>query len=186
MCLTICHSVRVKWKMTTDCKNACWQLYTDLFLLFTFFFFYLFIEKCLLVFHMKSLDSSILHVWAALIHFICSQCVFSLFWWSWIIAGQGEQTTKKKLIWSKNAWPQPWGAEGQHTGDHFCVRVRDIKKGPFLSEPKWGWGIGLNIFVPPNESGSLIFAGHMGCEAKPSGDDTGRWMLASLKRRQGK
>lgn len=118
--------------------------------------------------------------------YLLSVCVLSL---SVVMdhSRPGRANSKKKIIiWSENAWPQPWGAEGQHTGDHFCVRVRDIKKGPFLSEPKWGWGIGLNIFVPPNESGSLIFAGHMGCEAKPSGDDTGRWMLASLKRRQGK
>lgn len=89
------------------------------------FFFYLFIEKCLLVFHMKSLDSSILHVWAALIHFICSQCVFSLFWWSWIIAGQGEQTTKKKINMKRKCMTTALGSRRTaHWGPFLCACER--------------------------------------------------------------
>lgn len=83
-------------------------------------FFLVYLEKCLLVFQcgIKSLDSSILHVCAALIHFICSQCVFSLFLWSWIIAGQGEQT--KKINMNRKCMTTALGSR------------RTARQGPFL------------------------------------------------------
>lgn len=130
------------------------------------------LEKCKQIFQceIKPLDSSILHVCTANIHSVCSHCSFSL---SVVMNHRRPgRTNKKKLIWSENAWPQPWGIEGQQWRDHLwecvwmCACARDIKKGIISLRAKmrlWNW---IEHPTHPLKGLSLIAGGHMGCEAK--------------------
>lgn len=151
--------VWVQWKMTIASMHV--ERYTqlkraDLFLLFTFTFLFIHLKMLasISVLHIKSLDSSILHVCAALIHFICSPCVFSLFRWSWIIAGQREQTKKKKKInMKRKCMTTALGSRRTaHWGPFLCAcerhKERTISLGAKMRlgnwiehfrSPKWKW-----------------------------------------------